>query len=268
MTSVNNLVRLRLMAAKILLLDIETAPIVAHVWKLWDNNVGLNQIEKDWFILSWSAKWLDEKEIFYQDLRGKVKKGQDKSILKKLWKLIDQADLIIHQNGKKFDIPKINARFVINGMKPPSTYRQIDLRDIVKKNFGFTSGKLEYITNTLNKKYKKQKHYSFAGHDLWTECLKDNIKAWKEMEKYNKYDVLALEETYKILRAWDSSINFNVYHDNLATVCSCGSSNFKKNGYGYTNAGKMERLRCNDCGKTFHSKRNLLSNEKRRLMLK
>jgi hypothetical protein len=253
---------------KILLLDIETAPIIAHVWKLWDNNVGLNQIEKDWFILSWSAKWLDGKKVFYEDLRGKVKKRCDKSLLKGLWKLLDEADIVLHQNGKKFDIPKINARFVINGFKPTSHYRQLDLRDIVKKNFGFTSGKLEYITHTLNKKYKKQKHYKFAGHDLWTECLKDNLQAWREMEKYNKYDVLALEESYKILRAWDNTINFQVYHESNENKCDCGSFVVHKRGFRYTTVGKYQNYQCQTCGKNWQGKHNLLTNIKRRDLVK
>lgn len=253
---------------KILLLDIETAPIIAHVWKLWDNNVGLNQIEHDWFILSWSAKWLDSKKVFYQDLRGKVKKRCDKSLLKGLWKLLDEADIVLHQNGKKFDIPKINARFVINGFKPTSHYRQLDLRDIVKKKFGFTSGKLEYITNTLNTKYKKLKHNKFAGHDMWTECLKDNIKAWREMEKYNKHDVLALEESYKILRAWDNTINFQVYHEQNENKCDCGSFVVRKKGFRYTTVGKYQNYQCQTCGKNWQGKHNLLTTIKKRDMFK
>ena len=254
---------------RILLLDIEISPVIAHVWQLFDQNVGLNQIQDDWFIIAWAAKWLDQKKVHYYDLRGQIKKKSDKKILKPLWNLIDEADIIISQNGRRFDIPKINARFAINKMTPPSSYRQIDLlKDINKKSFAFTSNKLDYITNTLNTKFKKQKHNKFAGHDLWSECLKDNIKAWREMKKYNIYDVLALEESYKILRVWDSTINFSVYDQSLNHTCSCGSSRYKKNGYHYTNTGKMERFRCLDCGKTYATKRNLLSTEKRRTMLK
>jgi len=254
---------------KILLLDIEISPVIAHVWQLFDQNVGLNQIQQDWFIIAWAAKWLDQKKVFYEDLRGSVKKKSDKKILKTLWKLIDQADIVITQNGRKFDIKKINSRFVINRFKPPSDFRQIDLlADINKKHFAFTSNKLEYITNTLNTKYKKLKHNAFAGHDLWSECLNDNIRAWREMKKYNIYDVLALEESYKVVRAWDKTINFNVYNDTLSHVCSCGSHKTHLDGYSYSNTGKFQRFECSKCGKRFVSKRNMLGNEKRRTMLK
>ena len=46
--------------AKILILDIETAPIRAKVWGIWNQNISIDQIESDWFILTWAAKWLFE----------------------------------------------------------------------------------------------------------------------------------------------------------------------------------------------------------------
>ena len=68
---------------KILLYDIETAPIQAYVWGLWDNNVALNQIETDWYILSWSAKWLGtpENETMYEDQRNAKNIEDDSRIL-------------------------------------------------------------------------------------------------------------------------------------------------------------------------------------------
>ena len=34
----------KLAGPRVLLFDIETAPILAHVWGLWDNNVALIQV--------------------------------------------------------------------------------------------------------------------------------------------------------------------------------------------------------------------------------
>ena len=47
---------------KILVLDIETAPILGYVWQLFDQSVALNQIYKDTHILSWSAKWFESED--------------------------------------------------------------------------------------------------------------------------------------------------------------------------------------------------------------
>lgn len=249
---------------RVLILDIETAPLLAHVWKIWDENVALNQIKSDWYILSWSAKWLDSTKIMYMDSRKSTNLEDDSRLLKALWKLLDEADIVITQNGKSFDHKKINARFIMNGMKPPSTFKYIDTFLLAKKHFGFTSNKLEYMSDKLCKKYKKLKHTKYPGFEMWKECLAGNQSAWKEMEKYNKHDVLALEELYTKLIPWDSSINFSLYHDGIEHRCSCGSKEFHKNGFAYTSSGKFQRHVCVRCGAEVRDKVNLFSKEKKK----
>jgi hypothetical protein len=251
------------MKPKILVMDIETAPILAHVWQLFDVTVGLNQIVSDWHLLSWSAKWLGEKEIFYMDQRHEKNVQNDKKLLEGMWKLLDECDAVLTQNGKRFDIKKLNTRFVINGMQPPSSYKHIDTYQIAKSKFGFTSNKLEYMTDKLCTKYKKLKHKKFPGHEMWFECLKGNKKAWKAMEKYNKYDVLSLEELYTKLAPWESPINFSLYEDHLTPTCSCGSTKFIKIGYAYTGTGKFQRYRCKSCGSETRSRENLFTKEEK-----
>lgn len=251
---------------KVLLLDIETSPIIAYVWGLWDQNVALNQIKSDWSIIAWSALWLGDKpnKIMYKDQRNSRDVYNDKKLLKKLWYLLDSSDIIVTQNGRNFDQKKINARFIINGMKPPSTFKHIDTLVLAKKHFGFTSNKLEYMSDKLNKQFKKLvKRDKFNGFELWRECLAGNKKAWKQMEIYNKHDVLALEELYKRLIPWDSNLNFSIYSDSLEHVCSCGSTKLQKKGYAYTASGKYQRYVCLDCGAQSRGKENLLSKEKR-----
>lgn len=251
---------------KVLLYDIETAPILGFVWGLWDNNVALNQISSDWHVLSWSAKWLhdDETKIMYMDQRNEKNIENDSNILKAIWNLLDQADVVITQNGKSFDQKKLNARFIMNGFQPPSSYRHIDTKLIASKHFKFTSNKLEYMTDKLCVKYKKLKHAKYVGFEMWREVMLGNLDAWKEMELYNKYDVLSLEELYNKLIPWDNSIDFNLYHDNETNVCKCGSDDFAKNGFYYTSAGKYQKHKCKDCGHETRSKENLFSKAKRK----
>jgi RNase_H superfamily len=253
---------------KILLLDIETAPLTAWCWGMWQQDVGLIQIKQDWHLLSWSAKWLGEKEVMYQDQRGVKNIEDDRNLLKGIWELLDQADICVTQNGKNFDHKKLNARFIINGMQPPSTFKYIDTLMLAKKHFGFTSNKLEYMSEKLCTKYKKLKHKKFPGFEMWKECMAGNLEAWKEMEKYNKHDVLALEELYSKLIPWDSGINFEVYYeDGQAAVCSCGASEWAKNGFSYTSVGKYQRYSCRKCGAERRSRMNLISKEKRQQMM-
>lgn len=245
---------------KILLLDIETAPMVSYTWGLWDQNVALNQIKSDWHVLSWSAKWLGDSasKIMYMDQRDAKNIEDDKAILKQIWKLLDECDILITQNGKAFDSKKLNARFILAGFQPPSSYRHIDTLLLAKKHFAFTSNKLEYMSDKLCTKYKKLKHATFGGFELWKECLAGNKKAWAQMEKYNKHDVLALEELYSKLIPWDNGINFNAYSESFTSVCTCGSEDFVRNGYAYTNAAKYQRYKCVKCGSETRDRQNLL----------
>lgn len=203
------------------------------------------------------------------DQRNVKNVEDDVKLVKKLRDLLDEADVILTQNGQSFDSKIINARIVIHGIKPPSSYRHIDTYKIASRKFGFISKKLEYMTTKLNKKYKKLSHKKFPGMDLWTECLKGNIQAWNEMKVYNIHDILSLEELYRDhLQPWDNSININVYNDVESLICMCGSTDFAKNGFAYTSTGKYQRHSCKKCGAEVRNKDNLLSKEKRKSLKK
>ena len=248
---------------RILIYDIETAPILAHVWKLWDNNVGLNQIDSDWYIMSVAAKWLGEDEVFYWDQQDVVPMEDDTYLLSKLWSLLNEADIVIGQNVKRFDTKKVNARFVLNGFPKPSTYRQIDTMIIAKDQFGFTSNKLEYMTDKLCPEHKKSKHKEFPGHELWAECLKGNPRAWAEMKSYNIDDIHGTEALYNVLSSWDSKLpNFDVYVDDVLDM-----SEWVEDGYVHSNLAKYKRYRNINTGQQRRSRVNELSKEKRSQLL-
>lgn len=229
------------------------------MWKIWDENVGLNQIVSDWHLLSWAAKWLDEPKVMYADQRRSKNIEDDKAILQELWNLIDLADVVITHNGKKFDQKKIQARFLLHGMHPPSSVRHIDTLAIAKKHFGFTSNKLEYLSAKLCKTQKLTRR-KYAGFDLWRACLAGEREAWREMERYNKQDVIALEELYKKLAPWDST-NFWVYQDEA--LCKCGSANIKRNGWFFTASAKYQRYKCQDCGYETRDSKNVKTTAQR-----
>ena len=251
---------------KIFLYDIETAPILANVWGLFDQNVGLNQIEKDWHLLSWSGKWLGEDEIFYHDQRNAENMEDDSEILKSLWEKLNEAEILIGHNSKKFDTKKVNARFIYHGMRPVSELRQVDTLNIARRHFAFTSNKLAHLAKFLKCNDQKSEHKKFVGFDLWTQCLKGNLEAFQEMEAYNKMDVIVLEEVYKKLLPWDQTINYGIFEQD--SVCACGSNKFKANGHKYTNSGKFQRHECKGCGKSFYGKQNLIDPQIRKGLLR
>lgn len=248
---------------KILFYDIETAPMKAHLWSMWQQGVGLNQIETDWHMLSFCCKWAHSDEIFYYDQRSAKDIEDDYELVLKLWHFLNEADVVVGHNSKRFDTKKANSRFILNGLPKPSSFRQVDTLEIAKRQFGFTSNKLEYLTDNLCTTTKKSKHNKFPGHTLWVECMKGNLEAWEEMEAYNRDDVLSLEELYHVLSSWDNTLpNFDVYVDEVLDM-----SEWEKDGYVYTNLGKYQRYRNKRTGQQKRSRINLLTKEKRDSLL-
>lgn len=249
---------------KILFFDIETSPVMADVWSLWNNNVGLNQIHRDWFMLSWAAKWLGESEVFYDDLFRKLQPPyeDDLPIICTLWDMLDRADIIVGHNLKKFDNKKFKARCLYHGITPPSSYRMIDTLSIAKQEFALTSNKLDFLATHLGLANKV--HHE--GHQLWVKCIAGVKEAWDIMEEYNKYDVTLLEDVYLKIRQWDRSHpNVAVYYKDYKRRCNvCGSTNIVATGNTVkTNLSEYLEYSCGECGKKSRGSKNLLDKEKR-----
>lgn len=236
---------------RIATVDIETAPLEAYTWGIWEQNVGLDQIKTEWSILSYAWKWLDQKGVKYEDTggRGAKRVRDDKKLVKSLRELLDEADIVVAQNGARFDIKKINARLIMHGIAPYSPIRVIDTLAVAKKHFGFTSNKLEWQSKYLTDS-PKSKHKKYPGFELWLECLKDNPDAWKEMKHYNRQDVIATEKLYLKQRPWiEGHPNLGTYSTGEEIVCpKCGSTDLQKNGTRVLQLGSYQRYHCQNCG--------------------
>lgn len=229
---------------KILALDIETAPNLVHVWGLWNQNVGLPQIIDSGYVMCVSAKWVGDNSIeFYS-----IYRNGPKQMLKNVHKLLEEADAVIHYNGTKFDIPTLNKEFLLYGLKPPAPYKQIDLLRVARNQFKFPSNKLDYVAQALGLG-KKTKH---IGHELWIQCMSNNEEAWKQMEEYNKNDVILLEKVYEKLKPWiKGHVNHSLFNEDSLVCPNCGNKHYHRRGFQYTNACKYQRYQCLDCGNWF-----------------
>ena len=162
---------------RILLLDIETAPIRAYVWNTWKENINDKQIISDWFVLTWSAKWLFDDKVYSERLDPEEAINEDdERIIKGIWNLMDEADVVIAHNGNKFDIPRLNTRFLIHGYGPPMSYHSIDTLSVCQRNFSFTKNKLDYINKILGIQRKVEN----AGFPLWEGCMLGYEESLKE----------------------------------------------------------------------------------------
>jgi len=248
---------------RILIFDIETSPMEAFIWRPGKQYIGPDNIIKDWAILSWSAKWFYESEIMSAVVTPREAKARtDRSVIKSLWNLINEADVVIAHNAARFDLPKSNSRFLLNGLPKPMPYKTIDTLQVVKSNFAFSSNKLDYLNLIMNRRQKIETNYS-----LWKRCVAGELDALKEMERYNRGDVVALEELYIELRHWvRPHPNMGLYCEGSGQMCpNCGSENLKWEGKYYTPAGRFKAFRC-ECGAVGRSRASDLTKEQRRTL--
>ncbi len=227
---------------RILLLDIETAPHRVYAWGLWGQDIHLDQIEAPGYTLCWAAKWLGAREMMFASVHGVGRKR----MLACIYTLIEEADIVVHYNGTKFDMPVLNQEFVIEGWPPPSSYKQIDLLLTARKQFRLASNKLDWVARSLGLG-KKMKH---KGMELWRSCMAGDAASWRIMERYNKRDVVLLEKVYLKLRPWVvNHPNVVLYTGEKRPACTnCGSLRVRKRGYYYAKSRRYQRFSCNDCG--------------------
>lgn len=218
-----------------LYIDIETFPTESRHWGLWQQNIGINQIQKPGGLLCLAWAWAGSKKTYF---------ARGDEMYDAAFEILDAADVLVHFNGKTFDTKHLNTEFAIRKMGRPAPFRELDLLAVVKKHFRFPSNKLEYVSKALGLKGKVQT----GGFQLWNDCMAGDAKAWLQMEKYNRQDVALLPELEQELLPWigTNAPNANLFGGNGCPTC--GSASLQKRGLRHTTTGAYQRYQCNDCG--------------------
>jgi hypothetical protein len=164
---------------------------------------------------------------------------------------LDEADAVVHYNGRKFDIPRINGEFVLAGMTPPSPFRQIDLLVTIKHKFDFEANSLDYICQRFG--IGQKEHHDSA---MWMKAiLEDDAESWELMKVYNIGDVTITEALYFRILPWiDKHPNWSTYTGEICCP-ACGGDDFNQEGFAYTQQGRFQRYSCRGCGKWFRDPR-------------
>jgi len=248
---------------KITLLDIETSPLTAYSWTAFDANaLKILEFSK---VLSVAWKQLGDKEVTCKtisDYKG-YKKGvvDDEKLIREVWKILDESDIVIGHHSDAFDLKKLNSRFVYYGLNAPSSYKSIDTKKVCSKQFKLDSNSLNNIGSYLNLGNKLQN----GGFDLWVRCIAGDPQAWELMREYNIQDVVLLEKVYLAIRPFIvSHPNLNLITDKEGCSCpSCQSTSLMKRGFTITKTGKKQRYQCTECGSwssgKFEKSTNILS---------
>lgn len=253
--------------SNVLVFDIETSPMIAYVWGLWKQNIPIDRIIQDWSVICWSAKWIGEEDVSSAWVDTGFAGNSESDVVEEMWHLLDEADVVVAHNAKRFDVPKMNAKFIEYGLKEPSPYKVVDTLAIAKSRFKFTSNKLDYITQLFGHEGKHETNFQ-----LWVDCMKGDREALMRMVEYCEQDVLELEKTYLKLRHWDKQHpNLAVFDEEDALRCgTCLSEDLEllEGKRAVTSTSSYPVYRCKGCGKIQRDSKSSTTTLKRKNLLR
>lgn len=188
---------------KTVFLDIETSLIRMYGFRLGMQRPNIDSLVEDdktrLLTAAWGSWWdlyskgrTGVKSVGNHHRKGAFKKDplDDTYVLKQLWKVLDNADIVVAHNAS-FDAGWIEGRFMDLGWKRPSkyyvycTYRTLHGLNGVSK-------KLDYLSQKLIGT-KKVKH---EGLPLWIGCSEGKVESFEKMEEYNIGDIY--DTLYKV----------------------------------------------------------------------
>ena len=239
------------MGPKLILADIETAPILMTSWSMRSPQASAVWVERDTFILMFSYRWAHErtvKTVCLPDFpRYKRNKYDDKDLCGVLHRLLDEADMVCAHNGDSFDIKKINSRLIVNGFGPPSPYKTIDTLKIARSVFKFDSNKLDNIGRYLGEGRKIPN----TGAALWRGCVEGDEKSWRIMRRYGKQDTALLASAYDRLKPWAKNHPDMRLYGGGGGCPTCKSDRVQRRGVMVRLKTRRQRFHCQGCGTWF-----------------
>lgn len=245
------------MARKILVADIETSPHLCYSFQTYNTNISPAQVIEPTRMISFAAGWADKRAVeFHSEYEGfgpyPTREACHQHMVEQAHRLLDEADVFVHYNGDRFDVLHMNREFELAGLKPPSPYISVDLYRVFKKNQVYAFHKLAWITEQLQLSGKMDN----SGWRLWRNVLSEDEevrrKAWLEMRRYNKQDVVTTRELFHRAKHLITNLpSPHLFDENVdeLSCSSCEGTNVQRRGYAVKQTRKYPRFQCTDCGR-------------------
>ena len=238
---------------KILHYDIETSLAKSYHFQQWKVDLSQKQKIQESHLLSHAWAWGDGEVVGSVLTVEEMLNHDPERLVLECWSLLDNCDILVAHNGKRFDVKKVNSYFLQYGMPPPSPYKVIDTLLIAKAKFALPFNSLAYLAEFLNVEQK----IDTGGINLWIRCDKGDPEALQSMLEYNMGDITTLRCVYNHLISWSNdNVNVALYSDHGTSCPHCDSDDVSLiNGkHAYTAAQKYSVYRCNECGAVLRSK--------------
>jgi transcription elongation factor Elf1 len=230
-----------------LFIDIETSPNIVYSWSTgYKLNIGYENIIKERAIICVSYKFQGDKTVSHLVW----KRGNDKNLVKEIFKVIREADEIIAHNGARFDLPWLKTRALLYGVNHETHAKMVDTLSIARKHYYFNSNRLDYLSQILLGEHK----LSHDGFKMWTDVMDGNKAQLKKMVEYCDKDVLLLERVYRKLAPHvEASTHMGVAGAQPRWTCpQCGSEDVIKEKVITTGKGmRKHQMGCKTCKKSY-----------------
>lgn len=200
-----------------------------------------------------AAKWYEKKKILF----SAEWQNKDHDWLRDVWEWLDEADVVVTFNGKKFDEPILKWDFVERGWEFPSPVHHVDLYQLIRQ-LKPSSKKLAYITDRLEITRKMR-----TSGGLWERVRNGDRAAQAEMRKYNGIDVEATEDLYDYLQPYIKLPNMALlsgYGQDDGMRCpQCRKAlqvkgeDYVHDGYHAAGVSVFQRIKCLHCGRRSHN---------------
>lgn len=177
-------------------LDIETSLLELYSFRLGMQRPNIESLKEGsqtkLLTAAWGTWWdlyhggeKDVKSVSNHHRKAAFKRDplDDTYVLRKLWKVLDDSDIIVAHNAA-FDRGWIEGRFMDLGWKQPSKY-YVYCTFRTLHGLNGVSKKLDYLSQKLIGT-KKVEH---EGLPLWVGCQNGDVESFKKMEEYNIGDI-------------------------------------------------------------------------------
>lgn len=220
--------------------DCETAPALVYTYDLFKPMIGVGQIVEDPRMVCFAGRFNDRKRTeFYAEWD----EGGHDEMVRQLWRMLDEADAVLHYNGLTFDEPWARTEFARLHLGPPSPFHSIDLFQQSKK-FRLISHKLAYAASHLVRTDGK---ISASALDLYIRYRNGDESAKRQFRRYNVRDVDVLFQMLDELRPWLTLPNAQLYGAERGSCPRCGSADQEKRGYKRLSTGLYQQYNCRSC---------------------
>lgn len=241
---------------RVLFWDIETSLQPVAVFQLAHNDwIDPSSILQERYIICAAWRWEGESAIHTVSVlddpkRYKKNPHDDTHVVKTLREVIAQADTIVAHNGDSFDKRYVDTRILVHGFDPLPPINSVDTYKVAKSKFMLNSNKLDYIGKLLGVGQKVK-----TSPGLWMRVLNGDADAVKEMVKYNKQDVVLLQNVYEKLRPYATTqLSRELF--GISGCPRCGSSKIQARGIHRAITRTYQRWQCQSCSGWFKTQKS------------